>query len=62
VNDDQLPLRILELRAQIAELSNTIRRLQRSALGDATPLLLMSRKRAELEDLTRRTNQRSQGD
>ena len=53
--------RVLEVRAQIAELSNVIRRLQRSGLDDATPLLLMSRKQAELEDLTRRANQRSHG-
>jgi hypothetical protein len=54
VNDKPLPLRILELRAQIAELSGTIRQLQRSGLDDALRLLI-SRKRAELEDLTRRS-------
>ena len=57
-----MPLRILELRAQIGELSSTIRQLQRSGLDDAAPRLLISRKRAELEDLTRRTRHRSQGD
>jgi hypothetical protein len=62
VTDDPLPLRILELRAQIDGLSSTIRQLQLSGLDDAAPHLLMSRKRAELEDLTRRTNHRSQGD
>jgi hypothetical protein len=62
MSDDPLPLRILELRAQIAELSGTIWQLQRSGLDDAIPRLLISRKRAELEDLTRRTNQRAQGD
>ncbi|HWX58772.1 hypothetical protein [Bradyrhizobium sp.] len=62
MREDPLPLRILELRAQIAGLSSTIRQLQRSGLDDAAPRLLLSRKRAELEDLTRRTNQRSQGD
>ena len=62
MSDDPLPLRILELRAQIAELPGTIRQLQRSGLDDAIPRLLISRKRAELEDLTRRTNQRAQGD
>jgi hypothetical protein len=51
VNDDPLPLRILELRAQIAELSGSIRQLQQSGLEDAAPRLLISRKRAELEDL-----------
>ena len=62
MSDDPLPLRILELRAQIGELSGTIRQLQLSGLDDAAPRLLMSRKRAELEDLTHRTNHRSQGD
>jgi hypothetical protein len=60
VNDDPLPLRILELRAQIAELSGTIRQLQRAGLDDALPRLLISRKRAELEDLSRRTNRHSE--
>jgi len=58
MSDDPLPLRILELRAQIAELSSTIRQLQRSGLDDAAPRLLISRKRAEFEDLKRRANQR----
>ena len=62
MSDDPLPLRILELRAQIGELSSTIQQLQRSGLDDAAPRLLISRKRAELEDLTRQTNQRSQGE
>ena len=62
VTDDPVPLKILELRAQISELSGTIRQLQLSGLDAAAPRLLISRKRAELEDLTHRTNQRSQGD
>jgi hypothetical protein len=53
---------MLELRAQIADLSNSIRQLQRSGLDEAAPSLLLSRKRAELADLMGRTNQRSQGD
>jgi hypothetical protein len=61
MSDDPLPLRILELRAQIAELSSTIRQLQRSGLDDTAPRLLITRRRAELEDLTRRANQRSHG-
>jgi hypothetical protein len=60
VNDDPLPLRILALRAQIAELSGTIRQLQRAGLDDAVPRLLISRKRAELEDLSHRANRRSE--
>jgi hypothetical protein len=62
MSDDPLPLRILELRAQIGELSSTIRQLQRSGLDDAAPRLLISRKPAELGDLTQRTRQRSPGD
>ena len=58
MTDDPLPLRILELRAQISELSATIRQLQLSDLDAEAPRLLISRKRAELEDLTRRTNRR----
>jgi hypothetical protein len=58
-NDDPLPLSILELRAQIAALSGTIRQLQRAGLDDAVPRLLISRKRAELEDLSHRANRRS---
>jgi hypothetical protein len=60
VNDNPLPLRILELRAQIAELSGTIRQLQRAGLDDTVPRLLISRKRVELEDLSRRANRRSE--
>ena len=62
MTNDPVPLRILELRAQIGELSSTIRQLQRSGLDDAAPRLLISRKRAELEDLTHRPRQRLQGD
>ncbi len=62
MSDDPVPLRILELRAQIGELSSTIRQLQRSGLDDAAPRLLISRRRAELDDLMHRTGQRSQGD
>src|ERR1700694_365780 len=46
---------------QIPELSGTIRQLQRSSLGDAAPQLLISRKRAELDDLLRRTRGRREG-
>ena len=57
-----MPLRILKLRAQIRELFSAIRQLQLSGLDAAAPQLLISRKRAELEDLTRRTNQPSKGE
>ena len=62
MSDDPLPLRILELRAQIGELSSAIRQLQLSGLDAAAPRLLISRKLAELDDLTHRTNHRPQGD
>jgi hypothetical protein len=62
MSDDPLPLKILKLRTQIGELSSTIRQLQPSGLDAAAPRLLISRKRAELEDLSRRTNDRLQGD
>ena len=62
MTDDPLPLRILELRAQIGELSSAIWQLQRSGLDAAAPRLLITRKRAELEDLTRRTSRCSKGD
>jgi hypothetical protein len=42
VTDDPVPLRILELRAQIGELSSTIRQLQLSGLDDAAPRLAPS--------------------
>jgi hypothetical protein len=61
MSDDPLPLRILELRAQIRELSSTILQLQRAGLDDAAPRLLITRRRAALEDLTRRHNQSSPG-
>jgi hypothetical protein len=62
MSDDPLPLRILELRAQIAELSSTIHQLHRFGLDDAAPHLLITRRRAELEDLMRLASQRSHGD
>ena len=61
MSDDPVPLQILELRAQIGELSSAVRQLQLSGLDAAAPRLLISRKRAELADLTRRTNPRPQG-
>ena len=51
MSDDPLALKILSLRSRIAELSGAIRQLQQSDLDYATARLLLSRKRAELEDL-----------
>jgi hypothetical protein len=61
VNDHSLPLRIIVLRGQIAELFGAIRQPQRSGLDDAAPQLLISRKHAELDDLLRRTRRRREG-
>lgn len=53
VVDDPVPLRILRLRAEIRELGGAILQLRRSGLDSATAELLITRKRAELENLTR---------
>jgi hypothetical protein len=42
---------ILKLRAELLELGSAIRQLNLSGLDSASVQLLMSRKRAELEDL-----------
>jgi hypothetical protein len=44
-------LKILNLKAELLELGSAIRQLNISGLDSATAQLLMSRKRAELEDL-----------
>jgi hypothetical protein len=49
--DEPRPLRILRLRAEIGELDGAIRQLRRSGMDSATAELLITRKRAELEDL-----------
>jgi hypothetical protein len=59
MNDEALPLRMVKLRAQIAELSGAIRQLQRAGLGDAVSRLLILRNQAELDDLSLRVNRRS---
>ncbi|CAN7688270.1 hypothetical protein LJR220_006628 [Bradyrhizobium sp. LjRoot220] len=52
--DDAWKSRIDDLRRQLAELGSTIRRLDQSGLDNATAQLLLSRKRAALEDLMKR--------
>jgi hypothetical protein len=54
VNDDPLEWKIQTLRGQLLDLGSAIRQLNRSGLDSATAQLLMSRKRAELEDLMKR--------
>ena len=46
--------KIQALRGQLVELGSSIRQLNQSGLDSATAQLLLSRKRAELEDLIRR--------
>ena len=54
VNDDPLEWKIQTLRGQLLDLGSAIRQLSQSGLDSATAQLLMSRKRAELEDLMKR--------
>ena len=49
--DEPRPLKILRLRAEIGELGGAIRQLRRSGMDSAAAELLITRKRAELEDL-----------
>jgi hypothetical protein len=51
VNDQPLPWKIATLRGQLVELGSAIRQLNQSGLDSATAQLLLSRKRAELDDL-----------
>lgn len=53
-DDDASEARIQTLRRQLTELASTIRKLDQSGLGSARAQLLLSRKRAELEDLMKR--------
>lgn len=53
VDEDPDGYRILKLRAEILELGSAIRQLQRAGLDDAAALLLISRKRAQLDHLVR---------
>lgn len=54
MNDDPLEWKIQTLRGQLLDLGSAIRQLNQSGLDSATAQLLMSRKRAELEDLMKR--------
>jgi hypothetical protein len=49
--DEPRPLKILRLRVEIGELGGAINRLRRSGMDSAAAELLVTRKRAELEDL-----------
>jgi hypothetical protein len=54
VNDDPVEWKIQTLRGQLLDLGSAIRQLNQSGLDSATAQLLMSRKRAELEDLRKK--------
>ncbi len=54
MSDDPLEWKIQTLRGQLVELGSAIRQLNQSGLDSATARLLLSRKRAELEDLMKR--------
>jgi hypothetical protein len=51
VRDEPLPLKLLELRKEIAQLSGVIHQLRRSGMDDAATQLLLKRKRVEFENL-----------
>jgi hypothetical protein len=53
--DEPRPLKILRLRAEIGELGGAIRELRRSGMDSASAELLITRKRAELENLLKAT-------
>jgi hypothetical protein len=50
-------MKILKLRAELIELGSTVRQVKQAGLDGAAAQLLLSRKRAELEDvMCRRKN------
>jgi hypothetical protein len=49
--DKPRPLKILRLRAEIGELGGAMHQLRRSGMDSTFAELLITRKRAELEDL-----------
>jgi hypothetical protein len=53
VDEDPDAYRILKLRAEILELGSAIRQLRREGLDDAAAQLLISRKRARLDQLVK---------
>jgi hypothetical protein len=52
VSDDAL--QILKLRGELLEIGSTVRQLKQAGLDSAAAQLLLSRKRAELEDVMER--------
>ena len=54
MNDDPLERKIQTLRGQLVDLGSAIRQLNQAGLDSTTAQLLLSHKRAELEDLMNR--------
>jgi hypothetical protein len=54
VNDEPPPVKVLRLRGQLLELGAVVRQLHQAGLDSAAAQLLLSRKRAELEDAVTR--------
>jgi hypothetical protein len=54
MSDEPLSWKMETLRGQLVDLGSAIRQLQQSGLDSASAQLLISRKRAELEDLMNR--------
>ena len=52
--DGDLVWKLADLRGQIAELGGAIRQLRQAGMDSAAAQLLITRKRAELEDLMKR--------
>jgi hypothetical protein len=50
VNDEPAALKVSRLREQLLELGAVVRQLNQAGLDSAAAQLLLSRKRAELED------------
>ena len=59
MEEDPEAYRVLKLRAEILELGSAIRQLQCAGLDDAAAQLLISRKRAVLENLVKMNPRRS---
>lgn len=55
MEEDPDAYRILKLRAEILELGSAVRQLRREGLDDAAAQLLITRKRAQLEQLVKAT-------
>ena len=54
MNDEPPPVKVLRLRGQLLELGAVVRQLKQAGQDSAAAQLLLSRKRAELEDAVTR--------